>query len=85
MQKQAFEIEFASNVVPLIAKRKRDVPHKVKEMIAIELFREGKVSTGKAAQLLGIKRLEFISLLSHLEIPYFSQDKEELLKEASQA
>lgn len=85
MKSELFEIELASNVVPLIAKRKTEVPRKIKEIIAIELFREGKISSGKAAQILGIKRLQFISLLSQLNIPYFSQDKEELQKEFSRA
>lgn len=81
MKNELFKIELASNIVPLIAKKRTDVPRKIKEIIAIELFREGKISTGKAAQVLGIKRLQFISLLSQLEIPYFNQDKEELQRE----
>lgn len=85
MKSELFEIKLSSNIVPLIAKRRKEVPRKIKEIIALELFREGKISSGKAAKILGIKRLQFISLLSQLGIPYFSQDKEELLKEFSQA
>ncbi len=85
MQKEIFQIELRSDVTPLISKTKREVSQRIKEMVAIELFREGKISTGKAAQILGMKRFDFISLLSHLEIPYFAQDKEELSKEFFQA
>ncbi len=85
MQKEVFQVELSPDVVPLISKRKQDTSQKIKEMVVIELFREGKISTGKAARILGMKRAEFISLLSYLQIPYFYQNKEELLKEASQA
>jgi predicted HTH domain antitoxin len=85
MKQEAFEITLSKNVIPLIAKRKKDIPDKIKEIIAIELFREGRISSGKAAQILGIKRIQFISILSRLNIPYFSQDKEELRKEFSRA
>lgn len=85
MQKETFKIEFGSDIISLVTKRREEAPQRVKEMVVIELFREGKISTGKAAQILGMKRVDFISLLSHLGVPYFHQDKEELTKEFSQA
>lgn len=85
MKKEVFEISLSQNVIPLIAKRKKEIPKRIKEIITIELFREGKISSGKAARILGIKRIQFISLLSQLDIPYFAQDRENLLKEISQA
>ncbi len=85
MQKETYKIEFSPEIISLITPKKQEVPQRVKEMVIIELFRERRISTGKAAQILGMKRIEFISLLSHLGIPYFQQDKEELSKEFSQA
>jgi predicted HTH domain antitoxin len=42
-----------------------------REMIVFELYRRGLASSGKAAELLGISRLEFIQRASELGIPYF--------------
>jgi predicted HTH domain antitoxin len=40
-------------------------------MIVFELYRRSLVSSGKAAELLRIPRLEFIQRASELGIPYF--------------
>ena len=37
---------------------------RLRELIALELFREGLISTGKAAEVLDISKLEFIRLLA---------------------
>ncbi|MBI3694039.1 MAG: UPF0175 family protein [Acidobacteria bacterium] len=41
-----------------------------KEETALRLFKEGKVSSGFAARLIGISRLEFLSLLQKRGIPF---------------
>ena len=47
------------------------------EMIVFELYRRGLISSGKAADLLGIPRLEFIHRASELGIPYFRFTEDE--------
>jgi predicted HTH domain antitoxin len=47
-------------------------------MIALELFRDGHVSSGKAAKMLGMSKLAFVHLPSQREIPRFSKTVEEL-------
>jgi len=63
-----------------------DVPEaqlepRVRELIALELFREGRISSGKGAELLGISKREFIQLLAQHQIPYFTESPEELTAE----
>lgn len=48
------------------------------EMIVLELYRRGTVSSGKAAELLGVPRYEFIQRASALGIPYFNITPEDL-------
>jgi predicted HTH domain antitoxin len=60
-----------------------DIPHarlepRLRELIALELFREGLISTGKGAEILEISKLGFIRLLAQHEIPYFTESAEEL-------
>lgn len=53
----------------------------------VELFRRGEVSSGWAAEHLGITKWEFIQLLDAHEVPYLNQSPEELAQdiEAAQA
>lgn len=54
---------------------------RLKELIALELFREGSISTGKAAELLGISKHDFILLLNRHTVPYFTETPEELAQQ----
>lgn len=50
--------------------------------IAIELYREGKVSMGKAAEIAGISKIEMMGVLRERKVPlqYSEDDLEEDLK-----
>jgi predicted HTH domain antitoxin len=50
----------------------------LRELIALELFRERRITSGKGAELLGISKLEFIYLLARRQIPYFTESPDEL-------
>ena len=54
------------------------LPVRLKELIALELFREGRISSGKGAELLDISKWEFIRLLAQHQIDYFTESVEEL-------
>lgn len=47
----------------------------------LSLYRQDRISTGKAARLLGIERLAFIRILAEEEIPYLDYTTEELTTE----
>lgn len=42
---------------------------KIAQAAVLEAFREGQISSGKAAELLGITRQEFLDLLAGKQIP----------------
>jgi len=46
-------------------------------MILLELYRRGAISSGKAAELLGMPRLDFIRYASHLGIPFIDMTADE--------
>ncbi len=58
--------------------RPEDVEHRLKEWLVLSLFTEERISTGKAAKLLGIPRLAFIDLLRRWGISYLDLDTDEL-------
>jgi predicted HTH domain antitoxin len=44
----------------------------------LSLYRQDRLSSGKAARLLGVHRLEFIRMLAEEKIPYLDYTPEEL-------
>ena len=54
------------------------VERRLRELIAFELVREGRISTGKGAEMLGIAKWAFIQLLAQRDIDYFTETPEEL-------
>jgi len=56
---------------------------RLQTLIAVALFREGKVSAGKGAELLGISKLAFVQLLAQHGVDYFTESPEELAAEVT--
>ena len=54
----------------------------VKECVVIELYRRGLLSSGKAAELLGMHRVAFIHYTGRLGIQFFRMTKDEWEEEA---
>ena len=55
-----------------------------KECVVLELYRRGVISSGKAAELLGMDRLEFIRYSGRLGISFFRMSSEDLQEEMQQ-
>ena len=54
---------------------------RLRELIVLQLFREGRISSGKGAELLGLSKLQFIQLLAQHGLFYFTESPEELVAE----
>jgi predicted HTH domain antitoxin len=54
-----------------------ELVRKFKEDTAVRLFQQGKISSGYAAHLLGIPRVEFLDLLRQRGIPYVEYSAED--------
>jgi predicted HTH domain antitoxin len=57
----------------------------VREITVLELYRRREISSGKAAELLGMARFEFIRHASRMGIPFIDMDEIELADEVQQA
>lgn len=55
----------------------RPVGHAALELMLLELYRRGRVSSGWAAARLGMKRFDFIPYASQLGIPFIDMTEEE--------
>ena len=58
--------------------RPEEIERRLKEWLVLSLYTEERISTGKAAKLMGISRLAFIDLLSRWGIAYLDMDSDDL-------
>ncbi len=55
------------------------------ELIVLELYRQRRISRGKAAELLGEPLARFLQRAAHADIPYFDLTSDELRQEIESA
>jgi predicted HTH domain antitoxin len=55
------------------------------ELIVLELYRQRRISRGKAAELLGEPLAGFLQRAAHADIPYFDLTSDELQQEIESA
>lgn len=75
------QLELDQDLVDLLEGLNRPPKQAARELIVLELYRQGEISSGKAAQLLGLGREQFIRQASGQGIPYFQLRGEELQRE----
>jgi len=63
--------------VAALLEREKPLDQAARETIVMDLFRRGKVSTGKACKLLFLDRVAFARRAAELDIPYFQMTKED--------
>lgn len=61
----------------------RDVQMKAREGAVMELLRKGKLSQGRAAELLDISRNDLFDLMTKYDVPVMNMSQDELKKELS--
>jgi predicted HTH domain antitoxin len=79
------DLDLGEELGALLAKLGQPVEQAAREMIVLELYRRGVISSGKAAALLGRPRLDFIQRASELGIPYFRFTEDECRTEVSES
>jgi predicted HTH domain antitoxin len=85
MEQEKITITIPSEILPIVAKKKGDVPIKVLEFLILELYRLGELSSGKAAQYLNMERFEFVRFASGMGIPFIDLDKDEISEDFKEA
>ena len=71
------KIEIEEPLAALLHQTNQPVEQAGREMIVLELYRRGAISSGKAAELLSMKRIDFIKHASRLGIPYIDMTEDE--------
>lgn len=68
-------------IVELLAPTPGEAAVCLQQLALIDLFRRGEVSSGWAAEKLGIGKSEFIDLLAEHGVPYFNLSPEDLSRD----
>ncbi len=69
MDTQTITIELPSDILLALNETEAELKQGIKTSLAMRLYRLQKLTIGKAAQLAGLPRFEFETLLSENEIP----------------
>ncbi len=69
MNTQTISIEFPSDILLALNETETELKQRIKTSLAMRLYELQKITIGKAAQLAGLSRFEFETLLSENEIP----------------
>ena len=71
------KIEIEEPLAGILHRTNQPVEVAGREMIVLELYRRGTISSGKAAEILGMPRIDFIKHASRLGIPYIDMTADE--------
>ena len=70
-------VELDESLAALLHQTNQSAQDAAREMIVLELYRRGVISSGKAGELLNRSRVDFIQYASHLGIPLFAATADE--------
>lgn len=72
------KLDLPRDLVGALDVSEAQVAGRLRELIAVELFRQGRISCGKGAELLGVPKWEFVQVLVRDGCNYFTEAPEEL-------
>ena len=79
---KAISIEFPDEIVELFGENELEAS--LRKWAVLELLRAGKLSSGKAAEILGMTRWEFMELMSDYDVPMADFPEEELERQLAE-
>ncbi len=69
---KTYQLVFPADL-PLSLKMQEDeFSSEIRKLVLIKLFELGKISSGKAAVILGISRLDFLEILQQYQVNFFN-------------
>jgi len=78
-------IEYPAELASALGKRPSDALDEVKLMAALKLFDSGRISSGLAAKLAGVSRVQFLLLCGQNGVSVFQQTGKEVDADAEAA
>jgi len=81
MKTEELKLKYPSGFEHAVHLSKEEMEQHIRLMAALKMFELGKVSSGKAAELAGMSRVEFIETCGRYRVSAFNYTPEELEKE----
>jgi predicted HTH domain antitoxin len=69
MNTQTISIDFPADILLALNETESELKQRIKIALAIRLYKLQKLTIGKAAQISGLSRLQFETILSENEVP----------------
>ncbi len=82
MKENVLTIKYSDDVLLSLKETKNDFEKEARYLLALKLYELGKMSSGKAAKLAGLNRVNFLMRLSKYKVSPFQVDLDEILKES---
>lgn len=79
------EIELPRDLLAALNIAETDLGRRAQEWVVLELFQEGEISSGKAAEILGTTKARFLDLLAQRGLPYLDAGPRDLERELAVA
>ncbi|MFZ3168097.1 MAG: UPF0175 family protein [Candidatus Methanoperedens sp.] len=75
---QTISVDLPSDLINIFKIREKDFPSAVLKTLSVELYREGIISVGKAAEIAGVSIWEMQEILTKRKIPinFYPEDLE---------
>lgn len=81
MTSQHINIDLPSDILLTLNESEQELKNRIKLSLALQLYVLQKVTIGKAAQIAGMSRLQFESVLSENKIPISTLEIDDVLKD----
>jgi predicted HTH domain antitoxin len=78
-------LEYPDELLAALGKRADDAADEIRLMAALKLYEAGRLSSGMAAQLAGMARVEFLLACGRYGVSVFQQSDEELTADLTAA
>lgn len=83
---QTISIDYLETLAFSLKMDSAEFRHEVKTLSLVKLYELGKISSGRAADLLNISRVDFLDLLAKYQVSYFANtSKDELIADFDNA
>jgi predicted HTH domain antitoxin len=81
METEKLKIRYPSGFELAVHMTKDELEHHIRLMAALKMFELGKISSGKAAELAGMSRVEFLETCGRYRVSLFNYSPEEAEEE----
>lgn len=75
---QRIILEYPDDLASAVKTTPEELEAQIRLMAALKMFELGKLSSGKAAALAGLSRIEFLEMCGRYRVPLFNYPPEEL-------